>query len=322
MIGRFDRQSFLGPDSQRAFEDCTVAVIGLGGGGSHIAQQLAHLGFLRFQLFDPDKIEETNLNRLIGGEDQDVAKATPKVEISRRLITRIAPGAMVEPFEYRWQDRAEDLRRADVIFGCVDGFREREELERMARRFLLPLIDIGLDVTSIKGNPPRMAGQIVVSVPGEACMRCLRFIDEKVLTQEAARYGNAGTHPQVVFANGVLASAAVGAAVNLLSGWTGKSTCPYLVYDGNDGTLTPSLRLENAPKNCAHFGVEDVGLPRRARVTSLAGRREIPIVALRSSQGDGRGRGCRRRRGGGVPCRRPPAGRRRRRRFRCVLAAG
>lgn len=60
-----DRQSFLGENSVQILTNATVAVVGLGGGGSHVAQQLAHLGFGNFILIDPDKIELPNLNRTV-----------------------------------------------------------------------------------------------------------------------------------------------------------------------------------------------------------------------------------------------------------------
>ena len=64
------RQSFLGANSEEAFSKCHAAIIGLGGGGSHIAQQLAHLGVGNFVLFDPDHVEKTNLNRLVGSDEK------------------------------------------------------------------------------------------------------------------------------------------------------------------------------------------------------------------------------------------------------------
>ena len=46
-MSRLDRQSFLGPDSDTILHEATIGVIGLGGGGSHIVQQSAHLGIWR-----------------------------------------------------------------------------------------------------------------------------------------------------------------------------------------------------------------------------------------------------------------------------------
>ena len=61
MSGRFSRQTFLGPASQASFEKCRTGVVGLGGGGSHVVQQLAHIGFENFVLFDPDVVKDVNL---------------------------------------------------------------------------------------------------------------------------------------------------------------------------------------------------------------------------------------------------------------------
>jgi molybdopterin-synthase adenylyltransferase len=44
MSERYARQSFLGPKSKEVFKNCRVCIIGLGGGGSHVVQQLAHIG--------------------------------------------------------------------------------------------------------------------------------------------------------------------------------------------------------------------------------------------------------------------------------------
>src|SRR5207249_508882 len=113
-----------------------------------------------------------------------------------------------------------------VVFGCVDSFSERDQLERQCRRFVIPYLDVGMDIHSAKGDPPVMGGQIILSMPGEACMRCLGFITEKNLAEEEGRYGDAGPRPQVVWGNGALASAAVGVAIELLTNWTRHAHAP------------------------------------------------------------------------------------------------
>ena len=46
---RFSRQSFFGASAAQNIVGCHIGIIGLGGGGSHIAQQLAHVGFSCFR---------------------------------------------------------------------------------------------------------------------------------------------------------------------------------------------------------------------------------------------------------------------------------
>lgn len=258
------RQSFLGPRSDRIFRSVTVGVVGLGGGGSHIVQQLAHVGLQNYVLYDGDAIDESNLNRLIGGTIQDVANKTLKVNIAARVISGLQPMAKIKLVKSRWQSDPLPLRGCDMVFGCVDGFAERRELEIATRRYLIPLIDIGMDVQpSIEGQPPRMGGQVILSMPGDLCMTCMGFLNEQSLAREAALYGAAGPRPQVVWSNGVLASTAVGIAVDLLTDWT-KSLrqSVYLSYDGNSQTLQPHLRMSFLKDvNCPHFPPHNVGDP-------------------------------------------------------------
>jgi len=140
------RQSFLGEHSDHLLKETTAGVIGVSGGGSHVCQQLAHIGVGSYVIVDPQAIEDTNLNRLVGGTAADVSARTTKVDIAKRLIRGIRPDAHIEAYEDDWRNVAESLRNCDVVFGCVDSYRERNELERQVRRYLTPYIDIGMDV--------------------------------------------------------------------------------------------------------------------------------------------------------------------------------
>ena len=261
--GRFSRQSFLGDKSQDIIERAVVGLTGLGGGGSHIVQQLAHVGFLNYRIYDPDVVEYSNLNRLVGASRKDAEEATPKIEVAQRLIKGLSPGATVLAYAQRWQDNPEPLRGCDLIFGCVDGFNERRELEACARRYLIPLIDIGMDIHVVGDEPPRMGGQVILSMPGGPCMFCLAFLNELTLAREGERYGDAGGRPQVIWPNGGLASTAVGIAIDLLTDWTRSlRNVVYMSYDGNRGTIQPHIRLQYVSNNvCIHYPLNQVGDP-------------------------------------------------------------
>ena len=265
---RYSRQSFLGERAEMHIGTCIVGIIGLGGGGSHIVQQLAHIGFVHYILYDADSVESHNLNRLVGATRTDAIERRPKVEVARRVILGLQPEASIEAYQARWQKHPEPLRGCDLIFGCVDGLSERRELEACARRYLIPYIDIGLDVYQIGAEPPQMAGQVILSMPGEPCLTCMGFLSEADLAREAARYEDAGPRPQVVWANGVLASTAVGLAVDLLTDWTTALRGPvYLSYHGNAGTVQPHVRLDYLrSRMCPHYPLEQVGEPRFRRL--------------------------------------------------------
>lgn len=250
------RQSFLGPNAVAEFEEQQIGIIGLCGGGSHIAQQLAHIGFKHFLFCDFDHVEDTNLSRMIGSRPIDAAREEKKTTVTHRMVTDINPSASVKLIESRWQDQAERLRGCSVIFGCVDSLSARDELERFCRRFLIPYIDIGMDVHS-HNEGFCISGQVVMSLPDQACMRCMGILRDEELAGEHAHYGAAGGRPQVVWPNGVLASAAVGQYIGLVLPWhQDQKPSLLLEYDGNRQCIRHSSKLNYLTDiECQHFPI-------------------------------------------------------------------
>jgi len=265
----FSRQSFLGGNSQRVIHDSKVGLVGYGGGGSHFGQQFSHIGVGNFVVVDDDVIEESNRHRLVGSEPDDINihdlnDNAAKVDIARRQILRGNPDAQVTALKCRWQDATEMLSECDIIFGAVDSFAQRDELERFCRRNLIPYIDIGMVVIKLDDDHFAISGQVVQSLPGGHCLRCCNIVTDERIAEEADQYGAAGPEPQVIWPNGVLASTAVGFGITLLTPWFQQpNALRWLVYDGNKGTLSEpamiSHYLDNHP--CAHHPLTEVGNP-------------------------------------------------------------
>jgi hypothetical protein len=261
---KYQRQSFLGRHSDFFLQNVRVGIIGLGGGGSHIAQQLAHLGVTSYTIFDEDKVEDTNLNRLVGGHFADIKNATQKTVVAERVIKGIIPEANVCCVHNKWETSPHYLQACDIVFGCIDSVSGRRDLEAECRRNLIPLIDIGMDVHKSRNNSFEMRGQIILSMPEAACMHCFGFITEDSLRKEAEKYGHAGSKPQVVWSNGILASAAVGMFVQLITNWApGSLKDSYLAYDGNACSLDPHVRSQNPLfDTCTHYPISEAGPPK------------------------------------------------------------
>lgn len=259
----FSRQGFLGAGSEQALAAARVTIVGLGGGGSHIAQQLAHLGVGHIRLIDPQEIEASNLNRLVGATDKDVEEHAPKVRIAERVIKGVRPWIEVEAVQAEWQAADDLLKDAHVLFGCVDGYRQRMYLENAARRFCLPYIDIGMDVTRIADEQYAVAGQVIMTLPDGPCMRCLGYLTQERLDREENKYGDAGVTPEVVWTNGILASLAVGEFVRLLTPWSeDRREYQWLELEGNNQIVSRSRQPDYAPKGrCRHFRASDLGDP-------------------------------------------------------------
>lgn len=261
---RLDRQSFLGRSSSQVLSGATVGIAGLGGGGSHVVQQLAHVGIGGYVLADPDVIEDTNTNRLVGGTLKDVELALPKVQIAERVIRGLVPGARIVAQAKPWHELVEHLRVCDVIVGALDSYKEREQLERFARRNLVTLVDVGMDVHDCGEQGTLISGQVIRSVPGYPCLRCCGFLTDALLEREAQAYGAAGGRPQVVWPNGVLASTAVGLVIQQITPWFPKPPAfAYFEYDGNRSTVAPApyMRLTSDAAVCPHHPPEEAGDP-------------------------------------------------------------
>lgn len=260
----YTRQSFLGDDAQNTLTETCIGLIGYSGGGSHFGQQFGHAGIGRYIVVDPKNITATHRPRFVGSEPEDVNVGRRKVDIAERQIKRGNPTAIVEKFATPWQEATDALLECDILYGAVDSYRERDEIERFCRRNMIPLIDIGMDVRSMAGGQYSISGQIIQSLPGGHCMRCCNFITDEKLTREAETYGDAGPAPQVIWANGVLASTAVGWGISLLCPWR-KMPRPFrwLSYDGDTGELKiPAIvegHLSKTP--CMHYPIVEVGDP-------------------------------------------------------------
>jgi len=250
------RQSFLGAGHEEVLANSQVGIIGLCGGGSHIAQQLAHVGIGKFTIADFDVVETTNLTRMVGATFNDVGKM--KTDIISSFIKTIKPDVSVTQINDKWLNGETEFQKCDVIFGCVDKYTERDNIERFCRFHAITYIDIGMGVHK-EDNGFSISGQVIVSENNGPCMRCLGLLTEDNLGLEAAQYGEAGGTPQVIWSNGVLASLAVGQLMATLLPWsTSLERYAMVEYDGNRQVVSKSNRLHILSKvTCTHFPYKD-----------------------------------------------------------------
>lgn len=268
---RYERQIRLfGRDGQERLEATRAVIVGLGGLGSHVAQQLAYLGVRKFGLVDKDIASETNLNRLIGATEQDVQDRRAKV-VAERLIRSILPASEIEIVRESFitERGYAALRRASVVIGCVDGDPSRAILNEFCQAYDLPYMDIATD-TGGEGET-WFGGRILFSAHGDFCLRCMDLLDKKEVeralsTEEQRRdwdriYGVpraalGATGPAVVSLNGVLASVAVTELMVEITGM--RPAKRHLEYRGDRAVLAVN---RDAPANDCWYcnGMRSVG---------------------------------------------------------------
>lgn len=243
----------FGAEGQVRIAELSVAIVGAGGLGSHIAQQLAHLGTRKFAVIDDDVVTDSSLNRLIGAAETDVAAGTKKVDVAERTIRSIRQDCDVQRFDTRLAspDARDAIRTADVVFGCLDRDIFRVDLLALASAHGIPYFDTATDV--IPHDADLTYGGRMVLSNGAGCLVCLDALDQEQIAldrmnpqqREADKriYGVdrdklAQAGPSVVSINGVVASLAVTEFMVWATGL--RPPVRQLTYLASQGTLRRS----------------------------------------------------------------------------------
>jgi molybdopterin/thiamine biosynthesis adenylyltransferase len=250
-----DRQVLaFGEPGQRRLQAVRVGVIGCGGTGAAVVQMLAHLGVRELVLVDPDTVELTNLNRLVGATRTDARRGRFKVHVARRLVRRINPAARVRalPMSVGHSRAVATLKGVDLLFGCTDNHGSRLLLNQLAVQYLIPYLDLGAGLRAAPdGRLAAAGGQVRLVRPGDFCLACIDGIDRtraaRDLMSSLARQRQVARGyvqnadfptPAVLFLNNAVATLAVAEFVSL---WTGyRPLTPLLYFDLLRSRLTPA----------------------------------------------------------------------------------
>jgi len=279
LADRWDRQiRAFGSKGQAAVQRARVVIVGTGGTGSVVAQQLAYLGVSDFFLIDPDVVDESNLNRLVGATPPDVG--TPKTSVVARLIERINPQARVKNFRHDVTDIeiAEKLIGRDAIFGCTDSHSSRAILNQLAYQYYVPLFDVGVGIVVSQGRVTRISGRVQMAAPGLACLVCAGVIDSVAVRRElqsplqraADPYVTGQNEPQpaVISLNSTVASLAVTMFMTAFTPVPGEARLQY--YNGIAGIVrAATVQADPSCVVCSRSGALGLGdkwpLPGRER---------------------------------------------------------
>lgn len=185
---RYQRnQQMISTAQQLQLLQSKVAVIGCGGLGGYIIEELARLGVGRLVVIDPDVFEEHNLNRQLLSSIKLLGSA--KVDAAVERVAEINPAVAVSPRKAAI-DRTNGqamLAGVDLVIDGVDNIPTRLALAELCRQMNLPLIH---------GAIAGWYGQVATVCPGDDTLQKLygQWSDGKGIE---AQLGNPSFTPAV-----------------------------------------------------------------------------------------------------------------------------
>ena len=175
-----------------------VLVVGCGGLGGHIIDQLARIGIGSLRVVDGDIFEETNLNRQLLSSLPLLG--TAKAKAAEAHIRRVNPGVAVEAVEaFLTAENAYQLvSGCDIVVDALDNIPSRK---------LLAATCTGAGIPYVYGAIQGWVAQAAVSMPGDGLVERL-FPEDVVIRDKSV----------LSFTPALCASLQVSLCVKLLTG--------------------------------------------------------------------------------------------------------
>ncbi len=167
---RYKRQIVLpeiGNNGQEKISNASVLVVGAGGLGSPALLYLSAAGVGHIGIIDFDNVDETNLQRQILFDVNDVGEN--KAKAAKRRLEALNPNINIEAIEEELNDKnVEELfNRFDIVIDGTDNF---------AAKFLINDAAVKTETPFIYGSILGFDGQVAVfnaSSDNAPCYRCL-----------------------------------------------------------------------------------------------------------------------------------------------------
>lgn len=169
-----------------------IGLVGGSGTGSIMAELLMRAGAGEVLLFEPDHIEEVNLNRMLYSRRRDaeasVGKAARLAEGMGEsgLPTRVT---VVPGGDIRHEDVALELKSCDLVLGCVDRDWPRLVLCELAYQYLIPYVDLGTEIGISESEIQSLDSRVSYVAPDRPCLLCSGVVSNERVRLEGMAEG-------------------------------------------------------------------------------------------------------------------------------------
>ncbi|KAL6547629.1 hypothetical protein OROHE_009334 [Orobanche hederae] len=185
-------------DNYERIREFSVAIVGIGGVGSVAAEMLTRCGIGRLLLYDYDKVELANMNRLFFRPEQ---VAMTKTDAAVQTLSDINPDVVLESYTLNittvqgFETFMSSLKNksfrpdkegigVDLVLSCVDNYEARMVVNQACNELNQTWMESGVSENAVSGH-------IQLLVPGEtACFACApplvvaSGVDERTLKRE------------------------------------------------------------------------------------------------------------------------------------------
>ena len=177
-----------GSSAQNDISRMRVGIVGLGSVGCIVAETMARIGVRQITLFDPDRVEEHNLDRLLYGTAKDIGELKVDLAKTRMELSATAEEVAIKAISKSIKDRDafNEILDCDIILSCVDRPVARDILNYVANAHLIPVIDCGVAIRknrrwdTLEGAHWRAH----IITPYHQCLRCNRQYNTGMVSAE------------------------------------------------------------------------------------------------------------------------------------------
>ncbi len=273
ITGVCDRHIRLfGESLQEKLAIMTIGIVGAGGLGSVLVEQIMRLYPQKVLLIDKDYVELSNLNRLTNATLKDAHNKTTKVEVAKRAIHSFNPIQDIEVIngDFLEKENQEVFKECDMIFGALDSNAVRFAINQLSIAHGIPYLDCGTGIIIEEKKIKHVGGQIISVIPDSGmCLYCSELFDRQEAMKvfldidEQERLVNMGyikgadiIAPQVYALNMQVASTAVWLFMRILSGE--RFNFHGIAIDAKAFSLNPWKNSEQDNKECPICGENGV----------------------------------------------------------------
>lgn len=259
---RYSRQIMLeeiGYIGMEKLKDAKICVVGAGGIGNPVLNQLVGMGIGTIRIVDRDVVEISNLHRQHLYTDVDIGKV--KVEAALERLQKMNPDVKIEaiPISVTKYTAEKIIKGNDIVIDALDSIDARYALNDACLKLGIPFIYAGA---------LGMVGSVCTIIPNQTA--CLRCIFPELSEDEMPTCSTEGVHPSILY---LVAGIQVSEAVKITIGQPPSLANKLLYVDLNDLVFDKIQmnRHDECPSCGLNVKFQDTNVP-SIMVEELCGR--------------------------------------------------